>query len=128
LGGSNYLPAHKDGITGVYTPVHRTASPFRPPPLEPLVLQGLREGTSRLLTPAVAEEIRTMVPERLKIVEDWKLVYSLEQDGASLSTLYHKCSQFERRRVGFVLVVKDQEGGVSSQHTFCDNASHRHDH
>lgn len=108
-----------DGVTGVFTPPGRrtaTASPFRPPPLEPLILKGYRDNTpqqARLLTHVVAEEIRTMVPERLRIVEDWRLVYSLEQDGASLATLYQKCRRFEGRRVGFVLVVKDEEGGVS---------------
>jgi hypothetical protein len=108
----------KDGINGVYTPTGRralTPSPFRPPPLEPLILRGYRDSTlasARLLSSAIAEEIRTMVPERLRIVENWHLIYSLEQDGASLSTLYQKCQRYQGRRVGFVLVVKDQEGGV----------------
>ncbi|KAJ6440884.1 oxidation resistance protein 1 [Purpureocillium lavendulum] len=116
---SHHLATHaehpKDGINGVFHPGVRRASPFRPPPLEPLVLHGYRDSTpasGRLLSSAVAEEIRAMVPERLRIVEDWHLVYSLEQDGASLATLYQKCRQYERRRVGFVLVVRDQEGGV----------------
>lgn len=110
---------NKDGVNGVFTPAGRralTASPFRPPPLEPLILHGYRDGTqgsARLLTSAIAEEIRTMIPERLRITEDWHLIYSLEQDGASLTTLYQKCRHYEGRRVGFVLVVKDQEGGVS---------------
>ncbi|KJZ72385.1 Oxidation resistance protein 1 [Hirsutella minnesotensis 3608] len=106
----------KDGINGVYAPpVVRRLSPFRPPPLDPLVLHGYRDSTpvsARLLTAVVAEEIRTMVPERLRIVEDWRLVYSLEQDGASLATLYQKCRHYEGRRVGFILVVKDEEGGT----------------
>lgn len=86
---------------------------------------------ARLLGSSVAEEIRTMVPERLRIAEDWRLVYSLEQDGASLATLYQRCRQYAGRRVGFVLVVKDQEGGVSDhsslrllskmKHTCADN-------
>ncbi|KAK2612132.1 oxidation resistance protein 1 [Conoideocrella luteorostrata] len=108
----------KDGVNGVFTPAGRrvaNASPFRPPPLEPLVLHGYRESTqslARLLTTTVAEEIRAMVPERLRIVDDWRLTYSLEQDGASLSTLYQKCRPYEGRRVGFVLVIKDQDGGA----------------
>ena len=110
----NHHLLRADGVNGVFNPVKRTASPFRPPPLDPLILRGYRDGTARLLSVAVAEEIRAMVPERLRIAEDWKLVYSLEQDGASLSTLYQKCRGYERLRVGFVLVVKDQEGGVSN--------------
>lgn len=106
----------KDGVNDVFNPVKRTASPFRPPPLDPIVLRGYKESTSltaRLLSHSVAEEVRAMIPERLRIIEDWRLVYSLEQDGASLATLYQKCRQFEGRRVGFVLVVRDQEGAVS---------------
>lgn len=108
---------HKDGINDVFNPTIRTASPFRPPPLDPVVLLGYRDSTTkegRLLNNAVAEEIRTMVPERLRITENWRLVYSLEQDGSSLNTLYGKSRGFEGRRVGFVLVVKDEEGGVSA--------------
>lgn len=106
-----------NGIDGVYTPpqITRQASPMRPPPLEPIILKGFREDTpaeARLLTPAIAEEIRIMVPARLGIVDEWNLVYSLDQDGASLATLYEKCGRYEGRRVGFVLVVKDCEGGV----------------
>ena len=88
---------------------------MRPPPLEPLVLHGFHGDTplsARLLTPTVAEEIRIMVPERLRIEDEWKLVYSLDQDGASLGTLYQKSDPFTGRRGGFVLVVRDSEGAV----------------
>lgn len=108
---------HKDGINDVFNPTHRTASPFRPPPLDPVVLLGYKDSTTKegkLLSNAVAEEIRTMVPERLRITENWRLVYSLEQDGSSLNTLYGKSRGFEGKRVGFVLVVRDEEGGVSA--------------
>jgi hypothetical protein len=107
-----------NGIDGVYTPpqMNRIASPMmRPPPLEPLSLRGFRDDTpddARLLTTAIAEEIRIMVPARLSLVDEWALIYSLDQDGASLATLYEKCAEYEGRRVGFVLVVKDCEGGV----------------
>lgn len=55
-----------------------------------------------------------MVPERQRIEDEWNLVYSLEQDGASLATLYKMCSGYEQSRTSFVLVVKDNEGGVST--------------
>lgn len=88
---------------------------LRPPPLEPVTLKGFRPDTpkqARLLTREIAEEIRIMVPARLGIVDEWNLVYSLDQDGASLATLYEKCGRYTGRRVGFVLVVRDLEGGV----------------
>lgn len=111
--------AHRfDGVDGVYTPprIPRTASPMAPPPLEPIQLQGYAQDTAadaRLLSTTMAEEIRIMVPTRLAIADEWKLVYNLDQDGASLATLYEKCARFQGKRVGFVLVVKDCEGGVS---------------
>lgn len=95
---------------------------MRLPPLEPLTLKGFREDTpaqARLLSSAIAEELRIMVPARLGIVDEWNLVYSLDQDGASLATLYEKCSEYAGRRVGYVLVVKDHEGGVSSTTRNC---------
>ncbi|PFH63042.1 hypothetical protein XA68_10083 [Ophiocordyceps unilateralis] len=110
-----------DGIHGVFAPASAHAHAqqraaafcYRPPPLDPLVLHaGRATGAGLLLTTTVAEEIRAMVPERLRIVEDWRLVYSLEQDGASLATLYQRARPFDGCRVGFVLVVKDQEGGI----------------
>ena len=121
VGGGAHGPP-KDGVHGVFAPpARRVLSPFRPPPLDPVALHGYKEATpatARLLTPAIAEEIRIMVPERLRITEDWRLVYSLEQDGASLATLYKKCRVYEGRRLGFVIVVRDVEGGVCFPHPF----------
>lgn len=118
----SYPHNQHNGISGVYTPptvINRTASPMAPPPLEPLELKGYRDDTTqsaRLLTNAVAEEIRIMIPERQRIDDEWNLVYSLDQDGASLGTLYKKCEAYQNtnRRASFVLVVRDQEGGVST--------------
>lgn len=108
---------HSSGTDGVYTPPHRTASPFQPPPLYPVSLVGYSENTSlsaQLLSRALAEEIRLLVPPRLQLCENWNLIYSLEQDGVSLGTLYKKCDDLRGLRNGFVLVVRDGEGGVST--------------
>jgi hypothetical protein len=105
----------------IYTP-RRTASPFQPPPLYPLSLKGYKENTGesgRLLTKAIAEEIRLLVPPRLQLCEDWNLVYSLEQDGSSLGTLYAKGEELRGVRNGFVLVVRDGDGGVSALFRTC---------
>ncbi|EGO55568.1 oxidation resistance protein 1 [Neurospora tetrasperma FGSC 2508] len=117
----NNSNGNNNGVDGVYVPprfhetIQRTASPMQPPPLEPVQLKGFAPDTpasARILTQAIAEEIRIMVPTRLSIVDEWNLVYSLDQDGASLGTLYDKCAKYSGRRVGFVLVVKDAEGGI----------------
>ncbi|OGM43892.1 oxidative stress response protein Oxr1 [Aspergillus bombycis] len=71
-----------DSITSsqVFTPV-RTASPFQPPPLTPLTLTGDPSNLQQqLLTRALAEEIRLLVPARLQLVDTWRLAYSLDRD------------------------------------------------
>ncbi|KAK4228158.1 putative oxidation resistance protein 1 [Podospora fimiseda] len=103
----------------VYTPPNfqqqnRTPSPFLPQ-LEPLSLNGFSPrtpSTARLMTAAIAEEIRLMVPARLSLCDEWKLVYSLEQDGASLNTLYNNAEKYRGKRVGFVLCVRDSNGTI----------------
>ncbi|CAN8105004.1 unnamed protein product [Discula destructiva] len=113
LGWPHYM---NNGFGGTYTPpIYRSASPMRPPPLEPLQLKGFRNDTkeaARLLTSVIAEEIRIMVPERQRIDDEWNLVYSLDQDGASLSTLYKACSAHVGERASFVLAVRDSDGGL----------------
>jgi hypothetical protein len=102
-------------LDGTYTPPYRTASPFQPPPLYPISLQGYHADTAssaQLLSKALAEEIRLLVPARLQLCEEWNLVYSLEQDGVSLGTLYKKCEDLRGLRNGFVLVVKDSDRSV----------------
>ncbi|KAH8693978.1 hypothetical protein BGW36DRAFT_430001 [Talaromyces proteolyticus] len=98
----------------IYTP-KRTASPFQPPPLTPLTLKSLSSATYRhILTRALAEEIRLLVPPRLQLVDTWHLAYSLERDGSSLGTLYDACRQVSERspRAGYVLVVRDTSDGA----------------
>ncbi|PLN77367.1 TLD-domain-containing protein [Aspergillus taichungensis] len=101
---------NSSGSSQVFTPV-RTVSPFQPPPLTPLTLTGGNSNglQQQLLTHALAEEIRLLVPARLQLSDTWRLAYSLDRDGASLSTLYDKCSDISDRspRAGYVLVVRD---------------------
>lgn len=44
--------------------------------------------------------------------EEWNLVYSLEENGVSLGTLYKKCDDLRGLRNGFCLIVRDSQGGV----------------
>ena len=107
-------PPPLDMHNGVYTPPRRTASPFQPPPLTPLTLNpGKTSSFSIILTRALAEEIRLLVPPRLQLCESWSLVYSLEEDGVSLTTLYQKCGAPSiPKGSSFVLVIKDAAGSV----------------
>jgi hypothetical protein len=109
-------PLRMHSNNGIYTPSHRTASPFQPPPLTPLSLVGTPAGTlesAQILTKALAEEIRLLVPPRLQLAERWRLVYNLQEDGVSLATLYNKCAELDVPKMwSFVLVVRDAAGGV----------------
>ncbi|USP73212.1 oxidation resistance protein 1 [Curvularia clavata] len=112
---ASIVSSNSTDMNSVFQPAHRTASPFQPPPLTPLSLKGWRTGMrekGKLLTKALAEEIRLLLPPRLQLVDEWSLAYSLEQNGVSLATLYKEAGEYRGRRGGFVLVVKDGDGGL----------------
>lgn len=66
----------------------------------------------RLVTPALAAQIQQKMPERLQLHNEWKLVYSLEQNGASLRTLYNLAAPKDVHQHGYVLAVKDAKQTV----------------
>ncbi|KAL5337314.1 hypothetical protein BJX70DRAFT_248434 [Aspergillus crustosus] len=121
----------------VFSPV-RTVSPFQPPPLTPLTLLTNEEHTpiplppqNQILTRALAEEIRLLVPPRLQLVDTWRLAYSLDRDGASLSTLYDNCRAVSTRspRAGYVLVIRDASPSASSVFgAYMTDPPHPHSH
>lgn len=62
------------------------------PPLSPLNLHGYKTTTKhRQLDRELANDIRNLLPARLQLYDDWEMVYSLEQHGISLKTLYRNC-------------------------------------
>lgn len=112
----------------IFTP-RRTASPFQPPPLTPLTLLIPKSADllqQQLLTRALAEEIRLLIPPRLQLVENWRLAYSLDRDGASLATLYDHCEQFSHRspRAGYVLVIRDSSTAGAVFGAYMTDAPH----
>ncbi|KAI5286969.1 oxidation resistance protein 1, partial [Ascosphaera acerosa] len=117
--GSASTGRGSDARSGAYTPPPRprTSSPFNPPPLAPLTLSaaGNIAPGEVLLTRALAEEVRLLVPPRLQLVDTWRLAYSLERDGSSLTTLYARCREVAGRhpRAGYVLVIKDASASAS---------------
>ncbi|KAG5366322.1 Oxidation resistance protein 1 [Yarrowia sp. B02] len=90
------------------------------PPLPPVELLGYSHSTrTRIMTSELADEIRNLVPERIKLYRSWQLMYSLEQNGASLTTLYHRNvpPHGDTSRNGFVLAVKNSRGQVFGAYT-----------
>ncbi|KAH3662198.1 hypothetical protein OGAPHI_005446 [Ogataea philodendri] len=84
------------------------------PPLTPLQLLGYKSTTHhKLLHSELAEELRLHIPPILQISHSWSLLYSLEQDGTSLNTLYSRVQpavgESTTRRKGYLLVVMDTQ-------------------
>lgn len=83
--------------------------------LNPVRLVGADPETRLVLNMELVEEIRTILPHRVKLYDTWQLVYSLEQHGSSLNTLYKSCEPpWEQTPsiYGYVLVVKDSSSGI----------------
>lgn len=64
------------------------------------------------MTDKLAEEIRLMMPTRLQLQDHWDLVYSLEQHGVSLATLYARSKAYRTPQAGYVVIVRDRGGHV----------------
>ncbi|KAJ8294891.1 Oxidation resistance protein 1 [Rhodotorula toruloides] len=83
------------------------------PAAQPIKLVGVRPGVVRVLEEDVAEGIRSALPPRLRLSPRWTLLYSLDQHGISLQTLFTNLSRgLKDRDGGFVLVVKSERGEV----------------
>lgn len=95
---------------------HSSSSFFEFPPLSPLTLQGYKPTVKhRLLDQKLGEEIRPHLPSRLQINHNWTLLYSLEQNGASLHTMYNLCKPQRgapKSSEGYLLIIKDNFGGT----------------
>ena len=88
----------------------------------PIKLSGYNSTTNhQLLQEDMVPELRTLMPERIKLHTTWTLLYSLEQNGASLNTLYRCCKEeydnFRLRsntfsRKGYLLMIQDMENTI----------------
>ena len=97
------------------------------PPLSPITLKGFSETTvDRVLNDKFAEEIRLMMPAKHQLQENWDLVYSLEQHGVSLATLYARSKSYNSPQSGFVVIVKDQRDNVFG--AYLSDYPHIHPH
>ncbi|TFK24152.1 TLD-domain-containing protein [Coprinopsis marcescibilis] len=108
-----------------HTTRHTSRSPMRnvgeliEKKMASVVLAARKSSTEPVLTAQVADLIRTHLPPLARLPKTWSLLYSLDQHGISLNTLYANCEAPERNRKlgagfvgqgGVVLVVRDSEG------------------
>ncbi|CAH2353373.1 oxidation resistance protein 1 [[Candida] railenensis] len=79
------------------------------PPLAPVSLLGYKKSTKhKLLDKELAGNIRNLIPARHQLFDDWHLVYSLEQHGISLRTLYQNSNPAHQREVK--RKIKEEKG------------------
>ncbi|WVW79046.1 hypothetical protein I302_101009 [Kwoniella bestiolae CBS 10118] len=77
-----------------------------------VTLSGRRDSTAPVLTTKDADQLRGHLPPRQRLSSAWTLLFSLDQHGASLSTLYRLVERFGQthRTSGNILVVRDGQG------------------
>ncbi|KAG0014040.1 oxidation resistance protein 1 [Entomortierella chlamydospora] len=73
--------------------------------LPPLQLLDRNQDTDPVLDVDVAQQIRLELPRKLRNATKWNLVYSSDQHGISLTTLYHRC----KGKGPMILAIKDTE-------------------
>lgn len=77
----------------------QSLTPESLPPLADLQLSGYAPGTKhRVLDEDLALNIRNLLPPRLQLYNEWELLYSLEQHGISLNSLYRNCRPETQRK------------------------------
>lgn len=74
---------------------------------------------NRLITPDMCDQLRSLMPTRVQLYTEWELLYSLEQHGSSLKSLYDHVSPQSTTpmRVGYVIVIKDRKNGIFGGYT-----------
>ncbi|KAL7750550.1 oxidation resistance protein 1 [Sorochytrium milnesiophthora] len=69
-----------------------------------------------VLTEEIAQQLRGHLPRLLRLPTHWRLVYSLDQHGISLNTLYTNCRRAVENgwvnKRGAVLILRDNGGAV----------------
>ncbi|KAL1929418.1 hypothetical protein VTP01DRAFT_1556 [Rhizomucor pusillus] len=77
--------------------------------MDPPKLINRREDTEPVLSAAVAEQLRPYLPRRYRLASQWSLLYSLDQHGTSLATLYRLV---KANKGPCILAIKDAEDHV----------------
>ncbi|KAJ1911948.1 oxidation resistance protein 1, partial [Mycoemilia scoparia] len=71
-------------------------------------LEGRNKGIPKVMTKTLARELQGYIPRRIQISRKWKLLYSMEQHGTSIRTLYNQVD----KKGPVLLAIKDTDGHV----------------
>ncbi|KAF5329667.1 hypothetical protein D9619_009443 [Psilocybe cf. subviscida] len=114
LRGSSHRTGEGDSSSGMGDFIERRAGNVE--------LIGRKASSSPVLTSELAGQIRSYLPALSRLPKKWTLVYSLDQDGISLNTLYTRSEAHATRRpapgevaannAAMLLVVKDSDGAI----------------
>lgn len=99
LAGSRIAPSGAPGFVPIES--HRTP--------EAKVDSVTLAGASSCLTVSLADQLRRHLPPRQRLSPTWRLLYSVDQHGASLNTLYHNTANTPSS-VGNLVIVMDSRG------------------
>ncbi|KAI0655799.1 TLD-domain-containing protein [Cubamyces menziesii] len=72
-------------------------------------LVGRKDMTTPILTVEIADMLRPFFPALARLPRSWTLLYSLDQHGISLNTLYARCQDFKGSAL---LIVRDANDAV----------------
>ncbi|TFK59542.1 TLD-domain-containing protein [Pluteus cervinus] len=81
-------------------------------------LKGRNLTTTEVLNVALADLIRPHLPALARLPRSWSLLYSLDQHGISLNTLYSRCETLSQTKpgapkmVGALVIIKDSEDSL----------------
>ncbi|KAI8360339.1 TLD-domain-containing protein [Mortierella sp. GBAus27b] len=76
--------------------------------LPPLQLLDRNQDSDPVLDLEIAQQIRIELPRKLRNGTKWNLVYSSDQHGISMTTLYHRC----KGKGPMILAIKDTTNAV----------------
>jgi len=77
----------------------------------PVELLGRSPATTTVLEHKLARELRAALPALHRLAKSWTLLYSLDQHGISLSTLYTRCATAPEGG-GTILALRDADGAL----------------
>eukprot|EP00842_Homolaphlyctis_polyrhiza_P005509 jgi/Hompol1/595/HPOL_005381-RA len=95
------------------SPARTMAFETLPSPQPPVRLVGRTESSHATLTQALANQLRPFLPPLQREADTWELVYSIDQHGISLQTLFSNArSKMPSASSPSMLVLQDLHGGV----------------